>query len=108
VLICKPPTEKASWAFLDFLRSTGTRTKSSARVLDLIRTLANGTKNKDKPAASGDIRAGIGFRRDYCGCITESRGPLLLANGEPMNLARRFLRPESFLRIQSLDGHGDF
>jgi class 3 adenylate cyclase len=78
-------------------------TQKAARVvLDLIKNSRERDEDKDKPAASGDIRAGIGSGAIIAGALQESRGPLLLASGEPMNLARRFCALNRFYGSKAL------
>jgi hypothetical protein len=47
-------------------------------------------EDKEKAAVSWDIRAGISSGAIVAGALQESRRPLLLASGEPIDLARRF------------------
>jgi class 3 adenylate cyclase len=62
--------------------------KATRVVVDMIKHSRE--RDEDKAAASSDIRAGISSGAIVAGALQESRGPLLLASGEPIDLARRF------------------
>ena len=59
-------------------------------VLDIIKNSPERGEDKQKIGASSDIRAGISSGATIAGALQESRRPLLLASGEPIDLARRF------------------
>src|SRR5206468_8277451 len=59
-------------------------------------------EDKEKLASSGDIRAGISSGAIIAGALQESRRPLLLASGEPMDLARRFCALNRFYGSRAL------
>ena len=84
-------------------------TQKAARVvLDLIKNSREQDEDKEKVAASGDIRAGISSGAIIAGALQESRRPLLLDERRAHRPGAQILRPESFLRIQGLDGNVDF
>jgi adenylate cyclase len=63
--------------------------KAACVVLDMIKNFSDPVEDKEKIAASWDIRAGISSGAIVAGALQESRRPLLLASGEPIDLARR-------------------
>jgi hypothetical protein len=78
-------------------------TQKAARVvLDLIKNSRERGENKEKVAGSGDIRAGISSGAIIAGALQEGRHPLLLASGEPIDLARRFCALNRFYGSRAL------
>jgi class 3 adenylate cyclase len=76
--------------------------KAARVVLDMIKNSREGNEDKEKVAASGDIRAGISSGAIIAGALQESRRPLLLASGEPIDLARRFCALNRFYGSRAL------
>jgi class 3 adenylate cyclase len=75
--------------------------KATRVVLDLIKN--SGERDEDKELASSeDIRAGISSGAIIAGALQESRSPLLLASGEPIDLARRFCALNRFYGSRAL------
>ena len=78
-------------------------TQKAARVvLDLIKNSRERDEDKEKVASSGDIRAGISSGAIIAGALQESRRPLLLTSGEPIDLARRFCALNRFYGSRAL------
>ena len=78
-------------------------TQKAARVvLDLIKNSREQVEDKEKVAASRDIRAGISSGAIIAGALQESRRPLLLTSGEPIDLARRFCALNRFYGSRAL------
>src|SRR5437763_7562149 len=75
-------------------------------VLDLIKNSREGDEDKEK-LASGDIRAGISSGAIIAGALQESRRPLLLASGEPIDLARRCCALNRFYGSKALMDKSD-
>src|SRR5438067_12160664 len=75
--------------------------KAARVVLDLIKNFREGDEDKEK-LASGDIRAGISSGAIIAGALQESRRPLLLASGDPIDLARRFCALNRFYGSRAL------
>src|SRR5438067_4229691 len=75
--------------------------KAARVVLDLIKNSREGDEDKEK-LASGDIRAGISSGAIIAGALQESRRPLLLASGDPIDLARRFCALNRFYGSRAL------
>ena len=63
--------------------------KAARVVLDIIKESRERSEDKEK-VGSWDIRAGISSGAIIAGALQESRRPLLLVSGEPIDLARRF------------------
>ena len=59
-------------------------------VLEMIKNSREQHEGNDKPAFEVDIRAGISSGAIIAGRLQEGERPLLLASGEPIDLARRF------------------
>jgi class 3 adenylate cyclase len=59
-------------------------------VLEMIRNSREQRADNDKPGSIADIRAGISSGAIIAGRLQEGERPLLLASGEPIDLARRF------------------
>jgi class 3 adenylate cyclase len=64
--------------------------KAVRLVLDMIKNSRERGEDNEKHAATLDIRAGISSGAIIAGALEERRRPLLLASGEPIELARRF------------------
>ena len=64
--------------------------KAVRLVLKMIKNSRERGENNEKTAAAVDIRAGISSGAIIAGALEESRRRLLLASGEPIELARRF------------------
>src|ERR1041385_1072098 len=60
--------------------------KATRVVLDMIKNSRDRGENEEKGSASWDIRAGISSGGIVAGTFQESRRPLLLASGEPIEL----------------------
>jgi len=75
--------------------------KAVRLVLDMIKNSRDRREDKE-PGAIPDIRAGINSGAIIAGALEESRGPLLLASGEPIELARRFCALNRFYGSKAL------
>jgi class 3 adenylate cyclase len=71
-------------------------------VLDTIKNSRERGEDKEKVAATRDIRAGFSCGAIIAGALQESRRPLLLASGEPIDLARRFCALNRFYGSKAL------
>ena len=77
--------------------------RNAARVvLDMTKSLSERGENEEKIAATWDIRAGISSGSIIAGALQESPHPLLLASGEPIDLARRFCALNRFYGSKAL------
>ncbi|HKS03756.1 MAG TPA: adenylate/guanylate cyclase domain-containing protein, partial [Chthoniobacterales bacterium] len=77
--------------------------KKAARVvLEMIKNSPDGGEDKEKVAATRDMRAGISSGTIIAGALKESRRPLLLASGEPIDLGRRFCALNRFYGSRAL------
>jgi class 3 adenylate cyclase len=76
--------------------------KAARVVLDMIKNSREQGEDKEKVAANWDIRAGISSGAIIAGALQESRRPLLLASGEPIELARRFCALNRFYGSRAL------
>jgi hypothetical protein len=68
----------------------------------LIKNSRERDEDKEKLASSSDIRAGLSSGAIIAGALQESRRPLLLASGEPIDLARRFCALNRFYGSRAL------
>jgi len=71
-------------------------------VLDMIKNFRQQSEDKENVTASWDLRAGISSGAIIAGALQESRRPLLLASGEPIDLARRFCALNRFYGSKAL------
>jgi len=77
--------------------------KATRVVLDLIKNSREQSEDKEKVVArDDDIRAGISSGAIIAGALQDSRRPLLLASGEPIDLARRFCALNRFYGSKAL------
>ena len=77
--------------------------KATRVVLDFIKNSREQNEDKEKVIARGDdIRAGISSGVIVAGALQDSRRPLLLARGEPIDLARRFCALNRFYGSRAL------
>jgi adenylate cyclase/guanylate cyclase len=77
--------------------------QNAARVvLEMIKNSRERREDKEKVCASWDIRAGISSGAIIAGALQETRRPLLLASGEPIDLARRFCALNRFYGSRAL------
>ena len=76
--------------------------KAARVVLDMIKSSREQDQDKEKVDATRDIRAGISSGAIIAGALQESRRPLLLASGEPIDLARRFCALNRFYGSRAL------
>ena len=76
--------------------------KAARVVLDMIKNSRERRENDEKPVSTVDIRAGISSGAIIAGALQESRRPLLLASGEPIELARRFCALNRFYGSRAL------
>ena len=84
-------------------------TQKAARVvLDMIKDSREAGEDKEKNAAPWDVRAGISSGAIIAGALQESRRALLLASGEPIDLARRFCALNRFYGSRALMGTPTF
>ena len=76
--------------------------KATRVVLDLIKNSREAGEDKEKTAATGELRAGISTGAIVAGALQDSRRALLLASGEPVDLARRFCALNRFYGSRAL------
>jgi class 3 adenylate cyclase len=77
-------------------------TQKAARVvLDLIKNPPEG-ENRENADGMPDVRAGMSSGAIVAGALKESRRPLLLTSGEPIDLARRFCALNRFYGSKAL------
>ncbi len=76
--------------------------KAARLVLDMIKNSRERAEDKEKAAFISDIRVGICSGTIIAGALQESRRPLLLASGEPIDLARRFCTLNRFYGSRAL------
>lgn len=76
--------------------------KAARVVLDMIKNFRERGEDKEKVTSNCDIRAGISSGAIIAGALQESGGPLLLASGEPIELARRFCALNRFYGSRAL------
>jgi class 3 adenylate cyclase len=76
--------------------------KATRVVLDMIKNSREAGEDKEKSAATWDLRVGIGSGAIVAGALQESRRALLLASGEPVDLARRFCALNRFYGSRAL------
>lgn len=82
--------------------------KAAHVVLDMIKDSREAGEDKEKNAAPWDVRAGISSGAIIAGALQESRRALLLASGEPIDLARRFCALNRFYGSRALMGTPTF
>ena len=75
--------------------------KAARVVLDMIKNSRERGEGKEKVAGGWDIRGGISSGAIIAGALQESR-PMLLASGEPIDLARRFCALNRFYGSRAL------
>ena len=71
-------------------------------VLDVIKNSRERREDNEKFVTGSDIRAGISSGAIIAGALQEGRCPLLLASGEPLDLARRFCALNLFYGSRAL------
>ncbi len=76
--------------------------KATRVVLDMIKNSREAGEDKEKSAVTWDLRVGIGSGAIVAGALQESRRALLLASGEPVDLARRFCALNRFYGSRAL------
>jgi class 3 adenylate cyclase len=76
--------------------------KATRVVLDMIKDFRERGEDKEKATASWDIRAGISSGAIVAGALQDSHRQLLLASGEPIDLARRFCALNRFYGSRAL------
>ena len=76
--------------------------KATRVVLDIIKHSLERSEDKEQVTSSWDIRAGISSGAIVAGALQESQRPLLLASGEPIELARRFCALNRFYGSRAL------
>ena len=76
--------------------------KAASVVLDMIKNSRELGEEKEKVTESSDIRAGISSGAIIAGALQEGPRPLLLASGEPIELARRFCALNRFYGSRAL------
>jgi class 3 adenylate cyclase len=76
--------------------------KAARVVLDMIKHSRERGEDKEKVMSSWDIRAGMSSGAIVAGTLQESQRPLLLASGEPIELARRFCALNRFYGSRAL------
>jgi adenylate cyclase len=76
--------------------------KAARVVLDMIKNSRGPGEDKEKSAVTSDMRAGISSGAIIAGALQENRRALLLASGEPVDLARRFCALNRFYGSRAL------
>jgi len=76
--------------------------KATRVVLDIIKDSRERGEDREKATASWDVRAGISSGAIVAGALQDSHRPLLLASGEPIDLARRFCALNRFYGSMAL------
>ena len=76
--------------------------KAARVVLDMIKNSRQRDEDKERLGANWDIRAGISSGAIVAGALQESSRSLLLASGEPIDLARRFCALNRFYGSRAL------
>ena len=76
--------------------------KAIRAVLDMIKNSRERGEEKEKLSAGRDIRAGISSGTIIAGSLEDDRRQLLLASGEPLDLARRFCALNRFYGSRAL------
>jgi class 3 adenylate cyclase len=76
--------------------------KATRVVLDMIKDFRERGEDKEKATAGWDIRAGISSGAIVAGALQDSHRQLLLASGEPIDLARRFCALNRFYGSRAL------
>jgi class 3 adenylate cyclase len=71
-------------------------------VLDMIKDFRERGEEKETVVATGDLRAGISSGVVIAGALENGRRPLLLASGEPVEMARRFCALNRFYGSRAL------
>ncbi|PYI61180.1 MAG: hypothetical protein DMC59_01095 [Verrucomicrobia bacterium] len=88
-------------AFFGFPIPSAEHAQNAVRVvLDLMKTFRESGKPNEK--ISGNIRAGVSSGVIIAGALKDSEHPLLLASGEPIELARRFCALNHFYGSSAL------
>jgi adenylate cyclase len=88
-------------AFFGFPIPSAEHAQNAVRVvLDLMKTFRKGRKPNEE--ISGNIRAGVSSGVIIAGALKDSERPLLLASGEPIELARRFCALNHFYGSSAL------
>jgi class 3 adenylate cyclase len=78
-------------AIFGFPNSNAEHTKEAVRfALDLIKNFRSRRQDNEEIFGSWDIQAGISCGTIIAGALKDSERPMLLASGEPIELARRF------------------
>lgn len=90
-------------AIFGFPASDPEHAKKAARVvLNLVKNSREQGEGKEKAATTYDIRVGISSGTIIAGALQDSRHPVLLASGEPIDLGRRFCALNRFYGSKSL------
>lgn len=76
--------------------------KAARVILEMIKSSNERGEDKEKAGTTRDIRAGISSGAIVAGALQESRRALLLASGEPIDLARRFCALNRFYGSRAL------
>ena len=76
--------------------------KAARVVLDMIKHSRERSEDQEKVTQTSDIRAGMSSGAIIAGALQESERPLLLASGEPIELARRFCALNRFYGSRAL------
>jgi class 3 adenylate cyclase len=76
--------------------------KAASVVLDMIKNSRERAEEREKVTERSDIRAGISSGAIIAGALQEGPRPLLLASGEPIELARRFCALNRFYGSRAL------
>ena len=90
-------------AFFGFPVPSGDHVQKAVRVvLDLIKNFRERRQDNEETVGKWDMRAGVSSGAIIAGALKDSQRPLLLAGGEPIDLARRFCALNNFYGSKAL------
>ena len=90
-------------AFFGFPVPNGEHAQKAVRVvLDIIKNFRERRQDNGEAVGKWDMRAGVSSGAIIAGALKDSQRPLLLAGGEPIDLARRFCALNNFYGSSAL------
>ena len=90
-------------AFFGFPVPNGEHAQKAVRViLDMIKNFRERRQDNGDNVGKWDMRAGVSSGKIIAGALKDSQRPLLLAGGEPIDLARRFCALNNFYGSNAL------
>jgi class 3 adenylate cyclase len=90
-------------AFFGFPVPNGDHVEKAVRVvLDMIKNFRERRQDNEETVGKWDMRAGVSSGAIIAGALKDSQRPLLLAGGEPIDLARRFCALNNFYGSKAL------